>query len=391
MTCVNTNNIPYLITYDPSNPQNVRIKPNVGVHAKLTDSRDFYYIQFSNDQSFKVFDIKELIPEDIFNKIKDNLSNLFLVLDNGLEYFYSCADSIYKDIVIKHNIPAEKIIFLSAVPTMHEYVSGCAKKYNLPQIKVDWFSLFESTGQDAARKSQNVSVLEKKQKYERAFLNLNRRWRLHRPLMFTLLKDKGLLDKGYVSFAPADDNQNWNTAYAKLLSHYGSHGNIKPILDRNADVINTKPMYLDTEDLVTNRAIHEVSVNNYYSKTYFSLINETTYHEGVPFFSEKIFKAIAMGHPFIVATAPNSFQYLRELGYQTYHPYIDETYDTILDDGDRMIAIVNEVERLCNMNKLEFKEWRAGISSIAKRNKLVLTRKQNITRPMNYKHQKKAP
>lgn len=384
MTCVNTTSLPYLITYDPANPQNVRIKPNVGVQAKLTDSRDFYYIQFSNDRSFKVFDIKELMPQDEFNAVKDIESNLFLVLDNGLEYFYSCADSIYQDIVMKHNIPAEKIIFLSAVPTMHEYVSSCAKKYNLPQIKVDWFSLFESTGQDAARQSQNVKTLEKKQKYARAFLNLNRRWRMHRPLMFTLLKDKGLIDNGYISFAPADDNTNWNTAYSRMLSHYAGHKNIKPILDRNADVINTPPLYLDTNDLVTNRAMHEVSINDYYSQTYFSLINETTYHEGVPFLSEKIFKAIAMGHPFVMATAPNSLQYLRELGYQTYHPYIDETYDTILDDGDRMIAIVNEVERLCKMDKSQFKSWRASVSKIAQKNKLTLVRKQKITRAMNY-------
>jgi hypothetical protein len=202
--------------------------------------------------------------------------------------------------------------------------------------------------------------------------------------MFTLLKDRNLLDQGYVSFAPSDDGWNWNTAYNRLMSLYRDHDRIKPILERNKDVVDTTPLYLDTEDLVTNRAEHETSINDYYARTYFSVINETTYHEGVPFLSEKTFKAIGIGHPFIIATAPNSLKYLRELGYQTFHPFIDESYDTIDDHGDRMISIVDEIERLCKMDKNEFKSWRSNIQPIVKHNKMILDTKKIITKPMNY-------
>jgi hypothetical protein len=168
------------------------------------------------------------------------------------------------------------------------------------------------------------------------------------------------------------------------MALYRDHDRIKPILERNKDVVDTPPLYLDTEDLVTNRAEHETSINDYYARTYFSVINETTYHEGVPFFSEKIFKAIGIGHPFVIATAPNSLKYLRELGYKTFHPFINESYDTIDDHGDRMISIVNEIERLCKMDKNEFKSWRSNIEPIVKHNKMILDNKKIITKPMNY-------
>jgi hypothetical protein len=75
---------------------------------------------------------------------------------------------------------------------------------------------------------------------------------------------------------------------------------------------------------------------------------------------------------------------LRELGYKTFHPFINESYDTIDDHGDRMISIVNEIERLCKMDKNEFKSWRSNIEPIVKHNKMILDNKKIITKPMNY-------
>ena len=91
-----------------------------------------------------------------------------------------------------------------------------------------------------------------------------------------------------------------------------------------------------------------------------------------------------MHHPFVLATAPNSLQYLKQLGYNTFHPYIDESYDEIVDDGDRMIAIVNEVKRLCEMSKEEYKVWRLAVSKICEKNRNVMKRKNKFSKPMNY-------
>ena len=382
MPCINTDNLLYVKTYSLHDKEVIRIDRNIGYYAKENVDYDFFYIQFSNADSFSMFSIDDIVSKDILDRVRDK--KVFLVLDNGLEHFYECADAIYRDVVIKHNIPAEQIIFLSAVPTMHEHVKNLAKKLQLPEIKVDWFSLFEANGIDASLNS-TASPLENRN-YDKKFLNLNRRWRLHRPLLLTLLRSRKLLDQGYISFAPSDDGMNWSRAYERMLGHYAHHEKIRKILIDNRSITEMDPMYLDTGDLVTNRAEHQVSINDYYHQTYFSVINETTYHEGVPFLSEKIFKAVGLGHPFIMVTAPNSLQYLKELGYRTYAPYINEEYDGILDDGDRMLAIVEEIERLTKMDQTELSKWLDGVKSIAQYNRNILVNKQykDLIRNMNY-------
>jgi len=385
MPCINKHNLLYVKTYSLHDKEVVKISPNVGYYAKENAPYDFFYIQFSNADSFRMFPINKIVPEEILVKIRKK--EVFLMLDNALEHFLECAEAIYKDIVMAHTIPAEQIIFLSAVPTMNLHVAKLAKRLQLPEIKVDWFSLFEATGRDAAQRSE--AALPKKKRYTKKFINLNRRWRLHRPFLITLLKSKKLLEYGYISFAPSDDGKNWNTVYTQLQNVFKDNSRLSNLFKENEDVKTLPPFYLDTEDLVTNRAIHESTINNYYTETYFSIVNETTYFEGTPFLSEKIFKTIGMGHPFIMVTAPNSLQYLKKLGYKTYEPLINESYDNILDNGERMLAILDEVERLCNMpENILRKQWLPAVREIANHNrKLILSRwkkDQYLSQPMNY-------
>jgi len=188
----------YILTYDESNPQIIKTGYNNAIEYKNKFSKqhkyDYYYLQFSNDKSFTVFPLNEILNEDQLQQIRDR--KVFLVLDNSLEYFLTTVDMIYNEIVIKQSIPAEQIMFLTAVPNILPYVKNIAAKLKLPEIKVEYFSIFEDVGKDAIRQTENLETLPKKKKYQKKFINLNRRWRIHRPLMVTLLKDKNLLDQG---------------------------------------------------------------------------------------------------------------------------------------------------------------------------------------------------
>ena len=94
-----------------------------------------------------------------------------------------------------------------------------------------------------------------------------------------------------------------------------------------------------------------------------------------------------MGHPFIIVTAPNSLQYLKALGYKTYSPFIDESYDSIQDDGDRMLAILDQIEKLCSMPKKTLrKQWLPNVRTIANHNRNLLLKNysKDLCVPMNY-------
>ena len=381
MACLNSKDLFYLQTYDSKNTSKILMGSNPAENAKLKLNLDYVYIQFSGPNSFECYPLDTVLDHHTILKLQ--FKKIYLVLDNSLEYFYESVDAIYKHIVNKYNIPASQVVFLSGVPTMLRYTLSYCKKNNAEQIKIMWYSLFETTGKDTIRQRKTLPTLEKKRKYTKKFLNLNRRWRLHRPLLVTMLYDRGLLDEGYVSLAPSDDRREWKQIWNWLSKKHYGHKEITKILKRSEGVQQLPPMYLDEKDLVTNRAEHQPSIESYYQETFFSVVSETTFYENVPFLSEKIFKTIAMGHPFILVGSPNTLQYLKKLGYKTFAPHINEHYDSIEDHGDRAIAIVDEIERICKLNKIEWREWMSKVRPIAEHNYKVLYRRQQLIKPMN--------
>lgn len=70
-------------------------------------------------------------------------------------------------------------------------------------------------------------------------------------------------------------------------------------------------------------------------------------------FTEKTYKFILAKVPFILCGMPGALAVLRETGYKTFSPWINEAYDLIENDEDRAVAIAEEIERLCSQTD----EW----------------------------------
>ena len=383
MTCINSNRIPYLVAYDPNNAKLHIVESSAGISARNNPEFDYWYCQISCHNSFSCFDINDIMSPEIMQRIKNK--ELFLVVDNGLEPFLRSADGIYHNLVIKENIPAEQIIIMSSVPTMIDHVKRLARELQQPEIKVEWFSLFEWSLRDYVLHSNHLlpQTLERKN-YNKKFINFNRRWRLHRPLLVMILRDRDLIKHGYVSLGESDlPGGNWERKISELQRYYKDAPQILEIINRNHDIVDMPNLYLDTIDLVTNRAEQTDSTNSY-----FSVITETTYHtdsghDGVPFLSEKVFKAVAMKHPFILVTAPNTLQYLKKLGYKTFSSIIDESYDTELNDAARIIKIANEIQRLCNLSETELNLFLESARQICSYNHKILKYQRTTIHRMN--------
>ena len=388
MTCINADRIPYLVAYDPNNAKLHIVESSAGISARNNPEFDYWYCQISCHNSFSCFNINDIMSPEVMQRIKNK--ELFLVVDNGLEPFLRSADGIYHNLVIKENIPAEQIIIMSSVPTMIDHVKQLARELQQPEIKVEWFSLFEWSLRDYVLHSNHLlpQTLERKN-YNKKFINFNRRWRLHRPLLVMILRDRDLIKHGYVSLGESDlPGGNWERKINELQRYYKDAPQILEIIDRNHDIVDMPNLYLDTMDLVTNRAEQTDSTNLYYSDSYFSVITETTYHtdsghDGVPFLSEKVFKAVAMKHPFILVTAPNTLQYLKKLGYKTFSSIIDESYDTELNDAARIIKIADEIQRLCNLSETELDSFLESARQICSYNHKILKYQRNTIHRMN--------
>lgn len=91
-----------------------------------------------------------------------------------------------------------------------------------------------------------------------------------------------------------------------------------------------------------------------YIDTYFSLVTETVFDIPYSFRTEKIWKPIVMGHPWIAVANAGFYRDMRNLGFQTYSHVIDESFDAIENNQDRMDRIVQVVQDLCSQDLAAF-------------------------------------
>ena len=91
-----------------------------------------------------------------------------------------------------------------------------------------------------------------------------------------------------------------------------------------------------------------------YVDTYFSLVTETVFDYTHSFRTEKIWKPIAMGHPWIVAANAGYYRDIQNLGFKTFGHLIDESFDQIEPHWQRANRIVDIVEDLCKQDLASF-------------------------------------
>lgn len=71
---------------------------------------------------------------------------------------------------------------------------------------------------------------------------------------------------------------------------------------------------------------------------------------GTAWITEKTVKNLYIGKPFVVMGGPGLLEKVRSYGFKTFSPWIDESYDTITNHSDRMVAILTEIDRLATVN-----------------------------------------
>lgn len=62
---------------------------------------------------------------------------------------------------------------------------------------------------------------------------------------------------------------------------------------------------------------------------------------------EKTMKPIAVFRPFVLVSVPGALQDLKDLGFQTFDRWWDESYDQVQDPTKRLYAIMDIVQSVC--------------------------------------------
>jgi hypothetical protein len=193
---------------------------------------------------------------------------------------------------------------------------------------------------------------------DKMFVCFNRVPRLHRIKLLECMLGNGLLDKSYYSFMGTYNSIEHVPFDIPLIIQ---NKNLLPI-NLNVDETTDSPTMIFNGDLT------------YHNNSYFSLVTETMFYQDhwikeCSMLTEKIFRPIMLQHPFVVLGNCGLLAELQKLGYKTFSPFIDETYDTIESDDDRFAAVVQETERLCAFTNEQWLEWQTSIKEIVEFNK----------------------
>ncbi len=208
---------------------------------------------------------------------------------------------------------------------------------------------------------------------DKKYLSFNRMTRRHRCELLDFLLANNLLEQGFVSFG----NYNLDKPDEHMIKVVKDYEHIT----RNLHLL---PLNINATNERINPADVRIEDVEYFENSYFSVVTETTYYQGPAnnlqqdiFPSEKIYKPILMNHPFILMGRPHFLETLREHGYKTFHPFIDETYDSVEDDDERLRLILSEIKRLVEFTDEQYKEWMRQIKPIVEHNKAHIFNESN--------------
>lgn len=199
-------------------------------------------------------------------------------------------------------------------------------------------------------------------KRSKKFLCFNRTPRPHRIILLYLAIKNNWLENGLFSFIfPFYENSIGSMESVKntIFSTYPEELNLDYYTKKICEML---PYELDTQQLPSNQKNGFQSNNNnidFYLDTYLHIVSETSFFVGndCPTLTEKTFRPICNLQPFIQIGDAHSLKLLKNLGFKTFEPYINESYDEEIDPRERMNLIEKELNRINSMTDEEIHEW----------------------------------
>jgi hypothetical protein len=277
------------------------------VNIKLTTNiQKGYYVIGLGFFNFGI-DYFELLPKTIYDAVKnkqikilfyyhegDNPANIKLHLDICCQKNSLPTDCYY---FVSGNTAAEKLERFCYFPD-HELLYW-KRNQQIPATPIDLH-----------RRPYNFTVLNRTHKWWRATV-MSDLWR------------HGILNNAQWSYNTAIDCGDQPTDNPIEIDTFK---NLRRDLDR---FLSECPHACDSLSSDQHND-HHLHVPEHYTNSYCSIILETHFdadNSNGTFLTEKTFKCLKHGHPFVIVGPPGSLNALRKLGYRTFDHAIDSSYD----------------------------------------------------------------
>lgn len=341
----------------------------ISVEINLGSPDELPYVDF-----FSILDNSEIL------NIKND-PKCYFVFDyskEGTSYKWFNFYELLERSAEKYNVPFYKIVYISSnIKEIESYNEWCKQTDKEPQFKIltlnFWDSIFIRDLE--INVSLDDTVRDLRNKYQKDFLNFNRRKRPHRILSVFNLYNNRCSDNGFISCDKITEQDITNLSW-----HLKEYFDIDIDVSKWNTFAENTPLILDRPDFETNWA--DTKPEDLFKSTLFSLVGETLVEElwntSGPslFYSEKTFKPMLYNHPILIIGQPESNKFINKLGYNTYDKYFNLDFDTEKNSIDRINLIIKETSRVCkildNLNLESKIEWLLQDKETIIKNKEVL-------------------
>jgi hypothetical protein len=307
-----------------------------------------------------------------------------IVLDYCEEGFTT---EVFEDVwewIEQYNLQ-DRVLYVSSSCNVDAlYKEWCMSRRWRPNMRCAWYGFFTNWITREKRLHNRTDLPTASYKSgDRRYMNLNRRPWTHRILLLTLLQHYKLIPRGAVSMPRHFDEAeiHWNPEdfdiplrWDTLKESYNGYiDHLQPSFDQ---MYSQLPLVADKHDFSVNYALELNEA--YYAQFPINVVTETLFFSAATFTSEKIWKPMLLGQIFMPMAAPLYLASLRELGFKTFAPYVDEDYDLIFDPIERATALVESLSKLINLPEPEFQRVLELCRPVLEHNRRLLLEKDHL-------------
>ena len=238
---------------------------------------------------------------------------------------------------IDSNLPVNSIYYVSGNLLCKQIVEE--KKLGYQGRPIQYFEPWN-------KYNENTIIDFKPVNEKNLYLTYNRNPRHHRVQLILNLLKHNIFHRGLISLSELvyETPEDANVEHVNFLKN-----NAPFVISEGCDLFFNMCCNITKED---------------YEKTFISMVTETLVDEGTLFISEKIWKPIMVGHPFILFGNLGSLKFLKSMGYRTFDRWINEEYDNEPDSGKRCNMITDELVKLSTKTVEELKQLRSEMNEV---------------------------
>jgi len=343
-----------------------------------SDTIYYFHAYYDLHQGIKILDSLDVAQWD---HLRTDSTAKFLYENCNETFTHTLAYDI-KNIIDQKHIPAEKIYLIVMDEVHRRFLNDRFRELAIEGVTVGVYN--DLLGKTHVPTGNFVT--------EKKFSALSRNYRAWRLQVYAELAKRDILKDFKYSF--------YNIFPYGEVKHFSQETMLADLANNSFEVNDTVTAWIskipytleDPEDNVMNKwndatyncvlsADFHLLIETHYDLFYYVPSPDKVYKRSLApsSITEKTNKPIACCRPFIAFSTPYFLEDVRQLGFETFSPYINESYDLEIDNHKRLNMIVDEIERITNLSADEYTNLVENCHSIAVRNQQkLLSKKDNL-------------